>query len=400
MSSRPSWLRGRSAAQQSAEVALRAAIETETVKGDVNSAIEQYRKLADGGNRVIAAQALVHMAAAYQRMGNAEAERIYDRVIRDFADQAATIATARERLRALRTPDRGTLSQMTRQVWTGEGVDGSGSPTLDGRYLSFQEASGDLALRDLVASTTRRLTDTGGWAASGDYSDTGRRWRRTDAEWPTTWFVEKDGAKPNFELNKAIGGERDRLATRSCFGLNRPEYIEPVRLDAGGSQDRGRCGVRGRTGRTSLAWCPHERRLVPKHQVARVAVTRRERPVCHPTAATSPMTFPAGDAGSLRDIFVLALDEPLREVPAVTGPSDDRHPIWTADGSRLVFQSIRGGNPSLWSVAVDAGRVVGSPTLVKPDTGPIVVGHLENGRAVLPVVWHMQSERVCGARRA
>jgi len=52
-------------AQGSGEVALRAAIETETVKGDLKGAIEQYRQIARSGDRGLAAKALICMADCY-----------------------------------------------------------------------------------------------------------------------------------------------------------------------------------------------------------------------------------------------------------------------------------------------------------------------------------------------
>ena len=45
-------------AQARPDVALRAAIELEETKGDIKSAIEQYRKLTDGRDRAVAAKAL------------------------------------------------------------------------------------------------------------------------------------------------------------------------------------------------------------------------------------------------------------------------------------------------------------------------------------------------------
>src|SRR5262245_16397296 len=88
----------RPAAQQSkADVALRAAMETETVKGDLKAAIEQYKKIAAGSDRVIAARALLRMAECYQKLGDAEAQRVYERLVREFADQKEAVATARAR---------------------------------------------------------------------------------------------------------------------------------------------------------------------------------------------------------------------------------------------------------------------------------------------------------------
>src|SRR5512144_1058039 len=85
-------------AQRSAEVALRAAMETETVKGDLKGAIEQYKKIAQSGNRAVAAQALLRMAECYQKLGDAESRKVYERIVREFEDQPSAVATAKARL--------------------------------------------------------------------------------------------------------------------------------------------------------------------------------------------------------------------------------------------------------------------------------------------------------------
>jgi hypothetical protein len=52
-------------AQQNPDAALRAAIHKETVDGDLKAAIDQYRKLTQGKNRAVAAQALLRMGQCY-----------------------------------------------------------------------------------------------------------------------------------------------------------------------------------------------------------------------------------------------------------------------------------------------------------------------------------------------
>ena len=61
------------------EVALRAAMERETVRGDLKGAIEQYKKLAQSKDRALAARALVRMAESYQKLGDGEAQKVYQR---------------------------------------------------------------------------------------------------------------------------------------------------------------------------------------------------------------------------------------------------------------------------------------------------------------------------------
>ena len=64
-------------AQGGGEVALRAAMETETVKGDLRAAIEQYKQIAAGRDRALAAKALLRMAECYQKLGDSEARAVY-----------------------------------------------------------------------------------------------------------------------------------------------------------------------------------------------------------------------------------------------------------------------------------------------------------------------------------
>ena len=68
---------------------------------------------------------------------------------------------------------------------------------------------------------------------------------------------------------------------------------------------------------------------------------------------------------------VLAADTLSR---VTTGPAWDRDPVWTTDGSALVFASDRAGQVDLWRVAMDEDGAVGAPerltTSAEPDTEP------------------------------
>src|SRR5437773_10779898 len=73
---------------KAAAAALKAAMDKETLEGNPKSAIEQYKKIAESKDRSIAAQALMHMAESYRKLSDAaESRRIYERIVKDFADQ-------------------------------------------------------------------------------------------------------------------------------------------------------------------------------------------------------------------------------------------------------------------------------------------------------------------------
>src|SRR6187455_2923416 len=87
------------AGAQDAERLFKVAMNTELVEGNLRAAIEQYRKVAESAPRPLAAQALLRMAESYQKLGDVEAQKIYERLTRDYADQRETVAIARTRLR-------------------------------------------------------------------------------------------------------------------------------------------------------------------------------------------------------------------------------------------------------------------------------------------------------------
>src|SRR5262245_28903736 len=76
-------------AEFKAEVALRAALEQETIKGDLKGAIAQYQKImaAYPQDRSVSARALLRIAECYEKLGQSESQKTYERLLRDYADQ-------------------------------------------------------------------------------------------------------------------------------------------------------------------------------------------------------------------------------------------------------------------------------------------------------------------------
>src|SRR5579862_7789498 len=117
-------------APRTAEVELKAVQHKAEVEGDLKGAIQDYGAIVAKykNDRSVVATALVRMADCYQKMGDAEARKLYQHVVKDYADQTEAAAEARARLGGGHHD-----SILARRIWAGEGVDSEGSLSADGR---------------------------------------------------------------------------------------------------------------------------------------------------------------------------------------------------------------------------------------------------------------------------
>jgi len=160
-----------------AEIDLQAAIHKEIVEGEPEQAIRQYREILTkhAGNRAVVAKAWLHLGQCYEKLGQTEARKAYEKVVGEFADHAEVAAQARARLAQLSAAKAaGTAGEITvRRAWHGPDVGFYGKVSPDGRFLSYEDQdTDDLAIRDLQTGVSRRLgtSPSKADAESVDYS--------------------------------------------------------------------------------------------------------------------------------------------------------------------------------------------------------------------------------------
>ena len=144
------------------ETQMGAALHEERVTGNLQAAIQGFRKVltTKGVSRSLAAQAQYHIGLCYEKLGNQEARKAFESVVRNYGDQKDLAAQARSRLAAMSGPSDGGVR--TRLLWD-NALDVWGRASADGRYFSFVDwSSCDLAVRDLATGQNRKLTDIGG----------------------------------------------------------------------------------------------------------------------------------------------------------------------------------------------------------------------------------------------
>ncbi len=147
----------RPAAQARPDVALRAAMETETVKGDLKGAIEQYKTIAQSADRATGRDGADAdgrlLSEARRRASPDDLRTARPRVRRSERGGRHRARTARRRRAA-------PMAKGDRSLWRGGDVDLFGTVSPDGRFLTYTDwaSTNNIMLRDLVAGTSRPLT--------------------------------------------------------------------------------------------------------------------------------------------------------------------------------------------------------------------------------------------------
>jgi Tol biopolymer transport system component len=244
---------------------------------------------------------------------------------------------------------------VAKRVWAGAGVDNMGSPSRDGKLLSFVDwSTGDLAVRDLEKNVSRRLTNKGTWANNSQYAEFSLI--SPDAQQVAyAWFNDKF-----YEL-RIIG--MDGAGQRVLASNPEVYYVQP----AGWSPDGKHIYVvLSRVDRTN--------------QIVRVTVADGAVQVLksfdwrYPHMQLSPdgrfiaYDFPPIEDRGTRDIYLLATDA-TRELPLVQHASHDFVLGWSPDSASVVFGSDRTGTVSVWSLAVNQGGPPGEAKIVRPNMG-------------------------------
>jgi Tol biopolymer transport system component len=357
-------LPARPAQKLSLEARMGAAQHQQEVEGNFEAAIAGYKKvIAEAGrNRALAAGALVRMGQCYEKLGDTqaqEARKAYERVVRDYADQAEIVAQARVRLAALGGPG-GAGGLVARRVLT----DASGVGevlTADGKYIrGIDWDTGDVVQFEVASGQRRRITNRGPWSeterALGDQA------------------FSRDGKQIAYNSYTKDPGYQLRIRNLDGSGLRtlygeKGSYVRPLDW----SPDAGSILA----GRGKPPVLPGQRPVIELTLIStadgsvRVLWSNASPWV---RASFSPdgrfVAFSSVREGSPPhgDVFLMTADG-RNEVVVAGHPAEDELMGWTPDGRSLLFRSDRSGTWDIWTVHITGGKQQGEPELLKKDFG-------------------------------
>jgi sugar lactone lactonase YvrE len=370
------WSVALGAQSKRAEVQLEEALNKERISGDIDAAINLLKPLAEHERADIAARALVALGRLYDRRGETQARSAFERVVRQFPNQAEAAKEARAWLAAHAPAAPAPAPELsTRLVWTPAEDLHPFTISADGLWMGIDKGFGsEIQVRHMVSGELRSISP------SSDPPALSR-----DGRLIAYNFWGDDGLSARDASNKAIGALRVSVnepnGATHIVAHNRPEirYYTPLAFTA--------------DHRFLLIHLVHQDWT---RQIARVSVEtgrievlkslgwrdrggdRWDRGTLSPDGryyAYSALNIsPKANSGTLestdRYIYLLSADA-SSEAAVVTGTSINSHPFWSPDGSTLFFLSNRDGGRHLWSVQIRNGKAQGDPVLVRRFEGHV-----------------------------
>jgi Tol biopolymer transport system component len=331
------------------------AIHLMETKGDYPAALRLFEQIAKGSDRNLAARSLLYVGSCYEKLGKREARNAYERLIRDFADQAGLVSAARARLEALTSAGGLPASSGMAAHRVLADFPAFGAISHDGQRLSFPDwTTGNLTLIDLKSKQKRSLIRKGTWLDSGEaygsaHSPDGKEiayvcWKGQILE---LRVVGLDGTRPRV-LYRNADLHHLEVADWSSDG----RYIL--------------CTFVLKTGSNQIALVPVGNGAA---QVLKTFDWRGPGKLSlSPDGRYVAYDLPQRDGSLDRDVFLLAV-RGTREAVLVEHPSNDFNPIWTPDGNRILFTSDRTGAFGIWVLSVADGNPQGEPKLLRADMG-------------------------------
>ena len=339
-------------------------------KGDYAKAIESFALVMTKfpKEKATAAKALLNIGRCYEKLGNAEAQKAYERILIEFKDQTQVVAEARTRLAVLKQQV-GTGGLVTRRVLA-DAFGVGGVLTTDGKYIrSIDWETGDVVQFEVASGQRTRITNRGPWSEtekSYEYQAFSRDGKQIVYNSYTKDWI------PQLRIRNLDGSGLRTLYSEKDY------YIVPLDW----SPDAG----------SILALCSRDKSTSELTLISTAdGSVRVLRSITSPLfwlqrASFSPdgrfvaFSFVGEGSPPHGDVHLMTADG-RNEVVVAGHPAEDKLIRWTPDGRSLVFLSDRSGTWDIWTVRITGGKQQGEPELLKKDFAwdSVVLGFAPDG---------------------
>ena len=340
----PSVVAGQASA---AQLELQTARKLEVVDRDLKSAIVRYREVVSKypTDRVVVPEALLGLATCLEQLGEPEARATYERLVKEYPGTSQAKA-AQGRL------DFGTQRSGLSVTHLGDWE--FGATSVDGGYISFTAAAGELAVRDLKSGQTRKLT-------ASAYAPSKNEWTEVWSSAPSPdgkQIAYVWGPTPSYDLRviNSRGGSPRVICCREPDQKFQP--FHEIRV-FGWSGDSKQILLALESGmelpRTQLLI------VTPTSGATRVLTTVEgwiTRASWSPDGRFIVYDAPRPAIGTEHSLFIMKADS-SNSVPLMDHAANDTVLDWFPDGKRILFVSDLIGSNGVWDQSIVDGKPVG-----------------------------------------
>jgi len=355
----------------SAGVLLQQAHQKATIEADLPGAIALYKQVVSTfarTDRAAAATATLKIAECYEKLNDPQAQTYFQQVLSQYADLEAVATAARQRVG---NGNPRPICEQCGDVYGSISADGKSMATVTPFFGG--EHSGAIGILDLATQKLSRLDVEGsgpkaaGQALSPQFSP--------DLKQIAYLWVNASARKAELRVVS-----RDQPA-RTRVLINSPEvsYIEPQGWSADGrilvvverpDQTWEIATVSASNGTLTRVKSLQWRVSGPQHETA---FSPDGRYIAYAALTDNPSApIPIRQSSQTeRQIYAIAADG-SGEAALTNGAGAKRNPVWTPDGSHVVYLSNVTGAWAIWAVPVKGGKPAGPAVLVRSDVGNFV----------------------------
>jgi Tol biopolymer transport system component len=321
-------------------------------RGNYSKALEIFGQIIKDfpGSRQTCARSQFKIGVCYEKLGKSEAQKAYERVIKDFADQGDVVAEARGRLDALENASQSKkVPELTlRKLEYAQLNTPFARLSPDGKKIAYVVYTGGSPKRidilDLNSGTVKVLVDSfaGGqpslvWSPRSDkiaYTFRGKELHVRDIDGTHSHVLLKDTVNQIYPTDWSRDGKRIL-----CF-FEGDDWT--LRIGTVTSDGQAQFLASGNS------------------------IEFRSEPKLSPDGGYVACSL--GEHEGNTDIYVWTSDG-SRKVRVTEHPGRDENPVWSPDGKYLAFLSDRNRSVDLWGVQMQGGATVGAQFVIKRDLG-------------------------------
>jgi len=358
--------------QNTAEMLYEEAMLKKDGDGNLPAAIKLFQQILAEfpQNRKIAGKAQLQIGLCYEKLGESEALRAYQKVIAEYADQSEILRTAKERVAILET--KRSSPQMKGDEFSLRKVSiPYGEPSPDGKWVAYMEDNYlGLSLYEISTGNIRVLVE-----------------------------IEKDKSFCPYFSREWWSPSGNQIAYILCHS---PDVFNDLHvIDKSGSNQRLIFSNPEESIQEIAGWTPDEKYIVVslwnKDYTASFAkistsngqieeLVKSDNSITQ-IASLSPdgrylvyNFYKEKDSPNANlDIRLFSLDR-SSQIDIVIHPATDTLIGWSPDGEYILFESDRAGDDSIWAQSIKNGNPVGEAKLIKTHSGGFVpLGFTDNG---------------------